>query len=54
MMHPQQVKPSAATAVPKTAVVMEDDKDKQGGSLLLSPTCLTNVVKNVMGQHMAP
>ncbi len=33
---------------------MEDDKDKQGGSLPLSPTCLTNVVKDAMGQPLAP
>jgi hypothetical protein len=29
---------------------MEDDQDEQGGSLPLSPMCLTSVLKDVMGQ----
>ncbi len=53
-MHPQQTKPPAAIAVPLTAVVMEDDKDKQGGSLPLSPTHLTNIVKDIMDQPLDP
>jgi hypothetical protein len=52
-MHPKQTKPPAATAVPLTVVVIEDDKDKQGASPPLSPTCLTNVVKDIMGQPLA-
>jgi hypothetical protein len=38
MKHPQQTKPPAAKTAPLTAVAMEDDKDTQGGSPLLSPT----------------
>jgi hypothetical protein len=52
-MHPQQTKLPAATTVPMTAIAMEDDKDKQGGSLPLSPACLTKVVKDIMGQPLA-
>jgi hypothetical protein len=51
--HPQQTKPPAATAAPLTAVALEDDKDKQGVSLPLSPTGLTNIVKDIMGQLLA-
>jgi hypothetical protein len=32
---------------------MEDAKDKQGGSPPLSPTCLTNIVKDIMDQPLA-
>jgi hypothetical protein len=53
-MHSQQTKPPAATTAPLTAVAMEDDKDKQEGSPPLSPTCLTNVVKDIMDQPLAP
>jgi hypothetical protein len=53
-MHPQQTKQPAATAVPLTAISREDDKGKQGGSLPLSPKCLTNGVKDTMDQPLAP
>jgi hypothetical protein len=52
-MHLQQTKPPAATAVPLTAVAMEDDKDKQGCSPHLSPTRLFNIVKDIIGQPLA-
>jgi hypothetical protein len=32
---------------------MEDDQDEQIGAQPLSPMCLTNVAKNIMGQSMA-
>jgi hypothetical protein len=53
-MHLQQTEPPAATALPLAAIAMEDNKDKQGGSPPLSPISLTNVVKDTMGQPLAP
>jgi hypothetical protein len=47
-------KAPAATAAPLTAVTMEDDKDKQGFSPHLSPTRLSNIVKDIIGLPLAP